>query len=79
MEEKKKRRRPSLTAYRALEKAVNELRVENESLKSSNGYMENELDRLRNKIECIEKENDRLRSEMFQMEKRGFWSRVFNR
>lgn len=79
MEEKKKRWRPSLTAYRALENAVNELRVENESLKSSNGYMENELDRLRNKIECVEKENDRLRSEMFQMEKRGFWSRVFNR
>jgi len=133
-EEKKKRFRPSLGAYRALENEVsvlneklrlseNEVKILKQEMKclneskesldrkfcsqldgtsalvsdcdlwrekyqslfednkcyaSSNSYMEHELDSLREKIKSVEKENDRLRSEMLQMEKRGFWSRVFN-
>ena len=112
-EEKKKRFRPSLGAYRALENEVSELREKNkrlenrlseqidgssslvhdcdlwrdkyqelfashEAMKSSNGYLEGEVDRLREVNKSLEDENERLRFEMRQMEKRGFWSRVFN-
>ncbi len=59
MEEKKKRWRPSLTAYRELENQVSELKEENARLKGG----KNETDRLKDKISVLEKSNKLLEEE----------------
>ena len=79
MEEKKKRWRPSLTAYRALQSENNDLQVENRALKSSNGYVEKELNRLRCRIIDLEKDNEVLNFEISQLRKRDLWERIWNR
>ena len=79
MEEQKKRWRPSLTAYRELEALVTNLRAEINTLSSSNKHMEKELERLRSVNEALSKENESLRFDKEYVEKRGFWSRIFNR
>lgn len=80
MEEKKcKRWRPSLTAYRALEKENERLREDNDALKRSNEYMEEELKRRRG----VKDDSKRIIEDlMYQIERyrnRGFWARVFNK
>jgi hypothetical protein len=86
MEEKKKRWRPSLTAYRELEK----------QMKNEQGlhiHFAKECDRLKSELdsqiegtsmlvrECDAwREKYRAQSErLARLESRGFWSRVFNR
>ena len=85
MAEKKKRFRPTLTAYRALENEVSTLKEENAKLLSknhvleqSNELMEAELKRLRNALDEIIKSYALLGAEMAMLKARGFWARVFN-
>lgn len=86
MEEKKKRWRPSLTAYRELEK-----QMKNEQ--DLHIHFAKECDRLKSELDSqIEgtsqlvkdcdawREKYREQSErLARLESRGFWSRVFNR
>lgn len=65
MEEKKKRWRPSLTAYRELEKKLAD-QIEGTSM------LVRECDAWREKYRA---QSERLA----RLESRGFWSRVFNR
>ena len=79
MEERKKRWRPSLTAYRALEGEVSALSEKNRLLEKSNGYMEKELSRLRAGYESLEREVGDLEREVCYLRNRSFWDRVFNK
>jgi len=79
MEERKKRWRPSLTAYRALEDEVSSLKEEKMLLEKSNGYMEKELSRLRAGYESMEREVGDLEREVCYLRNRSFWDRVFNK
>lgn len=79
MEERKKRWRPSLTAYRALEDEVSSLKEEKMLLEKSNGYMEKELSRLRAGYESLEREVGDLEREVCYLRNRSFWDRVFNK
>jgi len=79
MEERKKRWRPSLTAYRALEDEVSSLKEEKMLLEKSNGYMEKDLSRLRAGYESMEREVGDLEREVCYLRNRSFWDRVFNK
>ena len=86
MEEKKKRWRPSLTAYRALENEVSELKEgmtalksENVSLKQSNDMLEKEIYRLRENVSKYEKESEELKDKLFLLKGRGLLARLLNR
>lgn len=85
-EEKKKRWRPSLTAYRALENEVSELREcieplksENSVLKRSNDMLEKEIYRLRANVSKYEKESEELKDKLCLLKGRGLLSRLLNR
>ena len=77
--DKKKRWRPSLTAYRALERVITELREKNATLEASNGFMEKELNRVRELNRSLEKMKNALNDELHVLKSRGFWARVFNK
>lgn len=79
MEEKKKRFRPSLTAYRSLESELCKVNEKLSLAERSNSYMESELIRVREKNKELHDEIDRLNGELSILESRGFWSRLFNR
>ena len=95
MEEKKKRWRPSLTAYRALENLVSELKEENARLISkeesdrlkdkisvlekSNKLLEEECDNLRGKLEEAGSTIDAMDKEIFALCHRSLWARIFNK
>lgn len=95
MEEKKKRWRPSLTAYRELENIVSELRlkltryVPKEDcnrlmdkisvLEKSNSLMEEELNRLRGILNEAHDTIDAMDKEIFALCHRGLWARIFNK
>lgn len=79
MEEKKKRWRPSLTAYRELENEVESLYTKNSTIEKSNGFMEKELTRVREANKVLAKINEQLCNELQYIKSRGFWARVFNR
>lgn len=93
MEEKKKRWRPSLTAYRELQRQVDEALVslskarkdvlscktELDALRRSNSLMEKELSLQQQMNDDLNKQNWKLRDELFDLKNRGFWARVFNR
>lgn len=86
MAETKKRFRPSLTAYRALENEVSELKEElakyitmKNTLEKSNELMEQELDRVRKSNIELGKLNGQLCNELQAIKSRGFWKRLFNR
>ena len=86
MEEKKKRWRPSLTAYRALENEVSELKEgmtaiksENVSLKRSNDMLEKEIYRLRENVSKYEKESEELKDKLCLLKGRGLLARLLNR
>lgn len=98
MAEKKKRWRPSLTAYRALENEVSELKEQlalckhgelseevkelrhrNETLDSSNKYLETSRDGLLEENKNLLKKNEELSFENKRLKERGFWARVFNK
>lgn len=95
MEEKKKRWRPSLTAYRELENLVSELKEENARLISkeesdrlkdkisvlekSNKLLEEECDNLRGKLEEAGSTIDAMDKEIFALCHRGLWARIFNK
>ena len=77
MEEKKKRFRPTLTAYRALESEVSELKSKNETLEKSNVMLEEELKRTREFHKSCEKEVRDLRAKLFDLNSRKWWQRLF--
>ena len=79
MEEKKKRWRPSLTAYRALEKEVAELKTQVETLEKSNGFMEMELQRMQTKADGACQDYNRVRREILWLRGRNLWQRIVNR
>ena len=68
MEEKKKRWRPSLTAYRALENEVSELKEKLSRLMRRRGTDEN-VKVLRDHIEALESENSLLKRSNAMVEK----------
>ena len=89
----KKRFRPTLTAYRALENEVSKFKEmnarlvrdnqslvdKNATLDQSNKLMEFELKRLREANEQLSKMNKNLRRECQYLQSRGFWKRLFNK
>lgn len=90
-QEKKKRWRPSLGEYRALERTISELRdgsataaeyndllAKNNTLDKHNSQMAKELDKLRLEIKEQDKEIADLNREITYLRNRGFWGRVFN-
>ena len=79
MEEKKKRFRPSLTAYRALENEVSQLNEANKLLEKSNKYMEEEAIRLRKENEDLEKDVLDLKKELKNLRNRSFFERLLNK
>lgn len=95
MEEKKKRWRPSLTAYRELENIVSELRlkltryVPKEDrdclmdkisvLEKSNSLMEEELNRLRGILNEAHDTIDAMDKEIFALCHRNLWERILNK
>lgn len=95
MEEKKKRWRPSLTAYRALENLVSELKEENARLISkedsdrlkdkisvlekSNKLLEEECDNLRGKLEEAGSTIDAMDKEIYALCHRNLWQRILNK
>lgn len=79
MEEKKKRWRPSLTAYRELEKVNADLRSHLLTLEQSNTLLEDELKNLRSKVELMKCSSDTLANELHRLSSRGFFARLFNK
>ena len=86
MAETKKRFRPSLTAYRALENEVSELKeelakleIKYKTLLKSNELLEQERDRNHQTISNMSKQNKLLYNELQAIKSRGFWKRLFNR
>lgn len=79
MGEKKKRWRPSLTAYRSLEKEVAELKTQVETLEKSNGFMEMELQRMQTKADGACQDYHRARREVLWLRSRNLWQRIVNR
>lgn len=85
MAETKKRFRPSLTAYRALENEVSELKeelakleIKYKTLLKSNELLEQERDRNHLTISNMSKQNKLLYNELQAIKSRGFWKRLFN-
>ena len=91
-EEKKKRFRPTLGQYRALQSEIEELRAnsvslerydeltaEMNTLRMSNGHMEGELDRLRDKVKALNEVIRERDMDVYYLRHRSFWDRVFNR
>lgn len=106
MEEKKKRFRPTLTEYRALqndlsvakeqlrlqlladdylsqkynilEKTYKALKVERDTLTTSNNLMEGELIRLRKELEIQHTKHRKLRKAREALKNRSFLQRLFN-
>lgn len=67
MEEKKKRFRPTLTAYRALEKEIDELHEQNRLLARENKVLTDEVDglcALRSDCRAIEQSNALMEQEL---------------
>ncbi len=79
MEEKKKRWRPSLTAYRKLEKEVSELKNENASLERSNQLMEEEMERLRGALDEAGDTIQAMDKEIYALCHRNLWQRILNK
>ena len=86
MAETKKRFRPSLTAYRALENEVSELKeelaklgIKYKTLLKSNELLEQERDRNHQTLSDMSKQNKQLSNELQAIKSRGFWKRLFNR
>lgn len=79
MEEKKKRFRPTLTAYRALENEVSKLTEDKKLLEKSNKYMEDETIRLRQVIDEQDAQILKLQTELNHLSTRGFWARLLNK
>ena len=86
MEEKKKRFRPTLTQYRALEKEFSEakeklieLSSKNKTLELSNDFIYKEMIRLRNHTIKLSNELVNRYKEIWKLKTRGFWSRMFNK
>lgn len=79
MEEKKKRFRPTLTAYRALENEVSRLNEDKKLLEKSNKYMEDETIRLRQVVNEQDAEILKLQTELNNLSTRGFWARLLNK
>jgi hypothetical protein len=92
MAETKKRFRPTLTAYRALENEVSKFKEmnarligdnqslvdKNHTLEQSNTLMEQELDRVRKANLELCTLSSRLSNELREIKSRGFWKRLFN-
>ena len=86
MAETNKRFRPTLTAYRALENEVSELKeelaklgIKYKTLLKSNELLEQERDRNHLTISNMSKQNKLLYNELQAIKSRGFWKRLFNR
>lgn len=89
MEEKKKRWRPSLTAYRKLESEVSTLKAElskfegmrtqYSNLEKSNKLMENELEKLREQASGASVDYNKARCEVLWLRNRNLWQRIINK
>jgi len=79
MGETKKRWRPSLGAYRALENEVSELREQNSSLLLDVRVLGGKLEEASDTISNLVRDCDAWRDKYRELRGRGFWSRLFNR
>ncbi|SEA79631.1 hypothetical protein SAMN04487851_11459 [Prevotella sp. tc2-28] len=79
MEEKKKRFRPSLTAYRALESELRNVQSKLETAESTNKFLESCVKSLEEEKEVKSKIIEELRFNITMLRERGFWARVFNK
>lgn len=79
MEEKKKRFRPTLTAYRALENEVSKLTEDKKLLEKSNTFCEEELIRLRGVIKEQDDEILSWKHEVEYLRSRSFLARLLNK
>jgi len=89
MEEKKKRWRPSLTAYRELEDEVGGLKEQNRLLSREVANLRCEINETcddgegrfvsREQYDDALRERDTWKSMYGSLRSRGFWARVFNR
>ena len=86
MEEKKKRWRPSLTAYRALERQVTEMKEEKARLndkisvlEKSNKLLDEETERLRDVLMEAHETIDAMDKEIFALCHRSLWERILNK
>ena len=79
MEGKKKRWRPSLAAYRELERKL-ESQIEGTSvLVADCDAWREKYRRLRNDHDATVRQFGELQYRVMELENRGFWSRLFNR
>lgn len=79
MEEKKKRFRPTLTAYRALESELRNTKAQLETAESTNKFLESCVKNLEEERDEKSKIIEELRFNIMMLKERGFWSRLFNR
>lgn len=86
MEEKKKRWRPSLTAYRALERQMAEMKEEKARLndkisvlEKSNKLLDEETERLRDVLREAHETIDAMDKEIYALCHRNLWDRIFNK
>lgn len=77
--EQKKRFRPTLTAYRALENEVSQLNEDKKVLEKSNKFCEDELIRLREVIKEQDDEILALKHEVEHLRNRSFFARLLNK
>lgn len=77
--EQKKRFRPTLTAYRALENEVSQLNKDKKVLEKSNKFCEDELIRLREVIKEQDDEILALTHEVEHLRNRSFFARLLNK
>jgi chromosome segregation ATPase len=85
MAETKKRFRPTLTAYRAQENEISQLKeelskleIKYKTLLKSNELLEQERDRNHQALSNMSKQNKLLYNELQAIKSRGFWKRLFN-
>jgi len=75
-EEKKKRWRPSLTAYRELEETIHRQCVELDAWREKYHEL---LKSTKESYSSLQEDYDALYAENLSLKSRGFWARVFNK
>ena len=79
MEEKRKRWRPSLTAYRSLENDLSLAMEQNRLLSLEVGRLKCELDEASETVSMLVRDCDEWRDMYQELKDMGFWKRLLNR
>lgn len=86
MEEKGKRKRPTMAQVKEKEREYNNLleeyvrvSAERDALQKSNRIIEQEMERRGDIIDKLTDDNIYLRKENARLENRSFWDRIFNK